>query len=131
MPLSLDSLLGPMPQALKLRGTRNEVLASNIANADTPNYKARDIDFRALMQQAGGDQLKLASTNPHHISTATNNYQGIPLKYRIPMQPSMDGNTVDMQAEHAKFSENSVMYQTTLDFLGRKFKGIKSTLKGE
>ena len=131
MPLSLDSLLGPMPQALKLRGKRNELLASNIANADTPNYKARDIDFRALMQGAGGDQLKLASTHSKHIATATDNYAGMPLKYRVPNQPSMDGNTVDMQVEHAQFSENSVMYQTTLDFLSRKFKGIKSTLKGE
>ncbi|RRQ20944.1 flagellar basal body rod protein FlgB [Thiohalobacter thiocyanaticus] len=131
MPISLDSLLGPMPEALNLRARRNELLASNIANADTPNYKARDIDFRAVMRNAGDEQLKLASTRPGHIATTTDNYGGIPLKYRVPAQPSMDGNTVDMQAEQAEFSKNSVMYQTTLEFLGRKFSGIKSTLRGE
>lgn len=131
MPISLDSLLGPMPEALNLRARRNELLASNIANADTPNYKARDIDFRAVMRNAGDEQLKLASTRPGHISATTDNYGGIPLKYRVPAQPSMDGNTVDMQVEQAEFSKNSVMYQTTLEFLGRKFSGIKSTLRGE
>lgn len=131
MPISLDSLLGPMPEALNLRARRNELLASNIANADTPNYKARDIDFRAVMRNAGDEQLKLASTRPGHISATTGNYGGIPLKYRVPAQPSMDGNTVDMQVEQAEFSRNSVMYQTTLEFLGRKFSGIKSTLRGE
>lgn len=131
MPISLDSLLGPMPEALNLRARRNELLASNIANADTPNYKARDIDFRAVMRNAGDEQLKLASTRPGHISATADNYGGIPLKYRVPAQPSMDGNTVDMQVEQAEFSKNSVMYQTTLEFLGRKFSGIKSTLRGE
>jgi len=131
MPISLDSLLGPMPEALNLRARRNELLASNIANADTPNYKARDIDFRAVMRNAGDEQLRLASTQPGHISATADNYGGIPLKYRVPAQPSMDGNTVDMQQEQAEFSKNSVMYQTTLEFLGRKFSGIKSTLRGE
>ena len=131
MPISLDSLLGPMPEALNLRARRNELLASNIANADTPNYKARDIDFRAVMRNAGDEQLKLASTQSGHISATADNYGGIPLKYRVPAQPSMDGNTVDMQVEQAEFSKNSVMYQTTLEFLGRKFSGIKSTLRGE
>lgn len=131
MPISLDSLLGPMPEALNLRARRNELLASNIANADTPNYKARDIDFRALMRNAGGEQLNLASTQPGHISISADSHSGIPLKYRVPAQPSMDGNTVDMQVEQAEFSRNSVMYQTTLEFLSKRFSGIKSTLRGE
>ena len=131
MPISLDSLLGPMPEALNLRARRNELLASNIANADTPDFKARDIDFRAVMRNAGDEQLKLASTQTGHIATSADTYAGIPLKYRVPAQPSMDGNTVDMQREQAEFSKNSVLYQTTLEFLGKRFSGIKSTLRGE
>ncbi|WJW74614.1 flagellar basal body rod protein FlgB [Thiohalobacter sp. IOR34] len=131
MPLNIDSALGPLPQALKLRARRTEILASNIANADTPNYKARDFDFRAAMSAAASDQLSLRVTQPGHISSNAAPGTGIPLQYRVPSQPSLDGNTVDAQAEQAAFSENAVMYQTTLTFLSGRIKGLKMAIKGE
>ncbi|WP_297526593.1 flagellar basal body rod protein FlgB [Thiohalobacter sp.] len=131
MPISFDSALGPLPQALKLRARRTEVLASNLANADTPNYKARDIDFRAAFDQAQGRRLAMRVTQPGHIPLGEPAYGGAPLKFRVPSQPSLDGNTVDSQVEQAAFSENAVRYQATLTFLSGRIKGLKAAIKGE
>jgi len=131
MPLSFDSALGIHAKALEVRGQRTELLASNIANADTPGYKARDIDFRAALSSAGGQiRTGMRGTNERHIVTG-NDAGSTSLLYRVPLHPSLDGNTVDGQLEKAAFAENALRYQASLTFLDRKFKGLISALKGE
>ncbi len=141
MPISFDSALGIHQQALSLKTTRTEMLASNIANADTPGYKARDIDFKSALQASVDKQHQLHSTgsqragslyttNPRHIQldvTAAN----VETLYRVPNQSSLDGNTVDEQLEKSAFAENALRYQASLEFLSGKFKGMISALKGE
>lgn len=131
MPISFDKALGNLPRDLVLYGQRSSVLASNIANADTPGYKARDIDFRAVLAKTGGRQLALRTTDDAHLGGAPSGLSGAKLLYRIPNQPSIDGNTVDTQVETAEFTRNSVHYQSTLTFLNGKFRGLKLALKGE
>lgn len=132
MPLNIDSALGPLPDALVLRGRRSELIASNLANADTPNFKAKDIDFHAVMDQARGGQLAMQTTSAKHIAmTDDNGFGGMPHQYRIPNQPSLDGNTVDGQIEQAAFAENSVNYQATLTFLSGRIRGLMTAIKGE
>lgn len=133
MPLNIDSALGVMPEALILRGRRSELLASNLANADTPNFKARDFDFRAAMDQAYAGQVALAATHTNHISMTdvSNGIGNAALQYRMPSQPSLDGNTVDAQVEQANFAENAVNYQATLTFLTARIKGLMGAIKGE
>jgi flagellar basal-body rod protein FlgB len=131
MPFSIDSVLGPLPEALSLRSRRTEILASNLANQDTPGYKARDIDFRAAMQTAGAEQLSLTRTHAAHQAGADELPEGAALKYRHPLQASIDGNTVDAQMEQAAFGENAVSYQATLSFLSGRIKGLMLAIKGE
>jgi len=131
MPLSIDSYLGSLPQALSLRSKRTELLASNLANVDTPNFKARDIDFRAAMSKARDGQLAMQATQAGHIQNPAVAAGNLPLQYRVPSQPSLDGNTVDAEVEKAQFSENAVRYQATLTFLSNKFRSLKATLKGD
>jgi flagellar basal-body rod protein FlgB len=132
MALNLDTYLGVHADALKLQSKRMEVLAENLANADTPNYKARDIDFRAAMANAGGVDapVKLATTNPGHLSTDPTTDVGAALKYRVPLAPSLDGNTVDAQQEQSAFADNTVRYQATLTFLSARFKGLLTAITG-
>lgn len=135
MPITFDSALGIHQQALALRSQRAEVLASNIANADTPGYKARDLDFKSAMQNiASQSESRLASsltrTNPKHIQIGTGG-PGVEVMYRIPNQASLDGNTVDGLAEKSAFAENALRYQASLTFLDGKFKGMMAALKGE
>ena len=139
MPISFDSALGIHQQALALRSSRAEILASNIANADTPGYKARDIDFKSQLQsiQAQSAQsqssLSLAQSNSKHIpidsASAMNSRSEI--LYRVPHQPSLDGNTVNEQVEKSAFAENAMRYQASLTFLDGKFKGLMAAIKGE
>ncbi len=131
MPISFDSALGIHEQALAVRGRRTELLASNLANADTPGYKARDIDFKTtLMNAKQSSGQVLTSTNPGHIQN--NSFQNsTEILYRVPNQSSLDGNTVDEQMEKSNFSENAIRYEASLTFLGGKFKGMLAALKGE
>lgn len=134
MPINLDAYLGVHAKALPLRSQRTEVLAANIANADTPGYRARDIDFKAALAAASGSQSpnQLKTTQAHHIGAAQVN--GTPageLKYRTPLAPALDGNTVDTQLEQAAFAENSVRYQATLQFLSSKFRGLMTAITGQ
>ncbi|MDB6046613.1 MAG: flgB [Gammaproteobacteria bacterium] len=134
MPLNLDSYLGVHQDALKLYGQRTEVLATNLANADTPNYRARDVDFKAALAVAGspGSAVSLATTNPGHLSTATPGGAATPdLKYRVPLAPSLDGNTVDVQMEQAAFAQNSVHFQATLTFLNARLRGLMTAITGQ
>jgi len=137
MPINLDAYLGVHADALKIRGQRTEVLARNLANADTPGYQARDIDFRAALAQAGGATgadapVAMHATNVNHISTsddATGSTAN--MKYRVPLAPALDGNTVDVQMEQAAFAENSVRFQATLTFLQNRFRGLLTAITGQ
>ena len=139
MPISFDAALGIHDQALKLRSQRAELLASNIANADTPGYKARDIDFKTALESVQSsksgystiDAHKLNVTHSNHIQTTTTASMTAQTKYRIPHQASLDGNTVDSQIEKSAFAENALRYQASLTFLDGKFKGMIAALKGE
>jgi flagellar basal-body rod protein FlgB len=155
MALDLDSYLGIHPEALKLQARRMEVLADNLANVDTPNYKARDIDFQAALAAAtgqaaaagqagatapaaatstGGSALAdspvaLATTDPRHIGAGT--AEASPeLKYRVPLAPSLDGNTVDSELEQAAFAENTVRYQATLTFISTSLRNLMTAITG-
>lgn len=133
MPISIDSALGIHQEALRLRARRAELLASNLANADTPNFKARDVDFKAALSQATQDMGMTQPTRTHagHMSLTSGNLPGGEALYRVPSQPSLDGNTVDVQAEQAAFAQNSVQYQASLQFLSSKFKGLLGAIRGE
>ena len=133
----LDGALRFHQEALNLRAERQKVLASNIANADTPNYKARDMNFsselsRAMQQgRSETDGLALATTSSRHIAAQGPASVGRDLLYRVPDQPSLDGNTVDMDRERAQFADNAVRYQASLTILNRKIQGLKSAMQPE
>lgn len=136
MPLSIDSYLGVQQDALKVQSKRMEVLAKNLANVDTPNYKAQDIDFKTALAQAGspGAALPLATTTANQIgnsaTTGDLDTSGA-LKYRVPLAPSLDGNTVDAQMEQAAFADNTVRYQATLTFLTGSLKDLMTAITGQ
>ena len=117
-------------QALTLRALRNEILSSNIANADTPHYKARDIDFASALGDAGGSRLSLRKTNELHQSAWTTNRLGAEVKYRLPMQSTLDGNTVETDVEQALFAENTVRYRASLTFLSGQIQGLRYAIRG-
>ena len=129
--INFDKILGNHERAFMIQSRRSSVLASNIVNSDTPGYKAKDIDFRSALNKSENDLMTMKTTRPGHIQTTVARPLGIELKYRIPAQPSLDGNTVDLNAEKAAYAENAIRYQASLRFLTGKFKGIKNALKGE
>ena len=125
--------LNPFAQhemALQLRAQRNEVLSSNIANADTPNYKARDLDFQGALQMAQGKTLTLRRTNEQHLDGWQTSGLGADVKYRVPMQPTLDGNTVETDVEQAAFAENAVQYRASLAFLNGTIRTLKFAIRG-
>lgn len=134
---SLDDLFRFHQQALSLRAERQQVLASNIANADTPNYKARDFDFAAALREATGgasarpSPLKLTSA-AHFSGTASTERtaSGVDLKYRSVQQGAVDGNSVDMDAERAQFADNAVHYQASLTVLTHEIKMMLAAIQG-
>jgi flagellar basal-body rod protein FlgB len=133
MAINFNSALGVHEQALLVRERRAGVLAANLANADTPYYQARDLDFQALIRQAAGQQqggARLEATRGRHIAAGAAGVDG-DLLYRTPMQPSLDGNTVDTDIEMAQFARNSLDFQASLTFLQSKFRGLRAAIKGE
>jgi len=121
-------LFGIHTQALALWQRRAEVLSTNLANADTPNYQARDIDFRAALGAADAGSLPLEATSAGHIANSAGGADA--LKYRVPMQPSLDGNTVDAETEQAAFAENSVRYQASLTFITAQIRTLRTAITG-
>ena len=115
-----ESLFGVHGAALEVRSQRMGVLASNIANASTPGFKAQDVDFHTALSAMESAQ---ATGGDDSISGA--------LKYRVPSQPSLDGNTVELSTEQTAFAENAVQYQTTLSFLNGRISQITRALRGE
>ena len=133
MAISFDSALGIHEKAMEVRIKRSEVLANNLANADTPNFKARDIDFRSVLQNQTGLQMTqpaMRATHERHLSTSASLSPSVELMYRNPLQPSLDGNTVEEQSEMSRFSKNSLDFQASFQFLNAKFAGLKNALKG-
>ncbi|RAN74708.1 flagellar basal-body rod protein FlgB [Bacillus sp. SRB_336] len=130
MTLTPDNLFGIHTRALDLWQRRTEVLANNLANADTPGYLARDVDFRKVLAAAGGtsDVLPLQTTAPGQIGNPGQAADG--LAYRVPTQPSMDGNTVDAQAEQAAFAANGVHYQASLSFITAQIRMLRTAISG-
>ena len=128
----LDRLFGVHPQALIMRSRRSSVLAANIANVDTPSYKARDIDFKEVMgQQVLPPSIRIERSNPTHIALPSNITTTAALKYRIPQQASLDGNTVESQVEQGQFAENAIRYQASLTFMNGKTRSMLKALSGE
>jgi flagellar basal-body rod protein FlgB len=134
MGFNLDAELGVSAQALRLHARRLEVESQNIANADTPNFKARDIDFRAALADASerAETLQLTTTRPGQSSAASDPPDlAAALKYRVPLAPALDGNTVDVQLEQANFAETSVRYQASLSFVSDAFRGLMLAITGQ
>ena len=140
MPLDLNTYLGVEPDALRVYSQRAEVLAANLANADTPGYLARDIDFRAALAAAGsnGGTLTPVTTGPQGVAAGGSSSDSPPggvstqqfLKYRIPLAPALDGNTVDSQMEESQFAQNTVRFQATLTFLNNRFSELTTAITG-
>lgn len=124
------SLFGMHSRALRVWNRRMEVLASNLANADTPGYQARDIDFKQVLSTSQAPGVRLAATRSDHITDPSGDPRIGRLMYRIPMQPSQDGNTVDTQMEQAAFAQNTVHYQATLRFIGNKIRRLRVAIQG-
>lgn len=129
--MNLDTAFGIHAQALILRSQRAELLASNMANADTPNYKAKDFDFHTALSQSKTDMASMSSTNTQHMFSGNSQLNNTQLQYRTPSQPSLDGNTVDEDLERSEFMQNSVMYQASLRFLNGRISGLLTAIKGE
>jgi flagellar basal-body rod protein FlgB len=128
-----DHIFGIHEQALLVHGERLGVLTNNLANADTPGYKARDIDFREVLSgsaDAGEAPLALTATAPGHLTAAASVATGT-LKYRNPYQASLDGNTVEMPVEQAAFAENNVRYQASLTFINNRIADLQYVLSGQ
>jgi flagellar basal-body rod protein FlgB len=130
MGINFEAALGKTPQLLALREKRSEILAANLANADTPNFKARDLDFSRVLQKTMPEPTVLAHTHPAHFATEQP-FLGAQLKYRTPNQVSLDGNTVEEHIEQAKYAENATQYQASLQFLGGRFNELQSAFTGQ
>ena len=131
MAISFDTAFAGHDKFLKFRSDRSAVLANNIANADTPNFKARDISFSSAMSKAQSDALRMRSTNSKHFELKSNSIQeDEDLFFRVASQPSLDGNTVDWQREQAEFAQNSLQFDTSFMFLDRKISSMKKALNG-
>ncbi len=130
----LDDALRFQQTALSLRAARQELLASNIANADTPNYKARDIDFAKALQTAlAGDSstVQVAKTSSMHLDgNSGTSIMGAPVMYRKPVQPSADGNTVDMDVERAQFADNALRYEASVRFVSEQMRQMLTAIQG-
>lgn len=132
----LDDYFKVQETALKLRSARQELLASNIANADTPHYKARDVDFGSVFNAAlagqTGQSSSLAKSNGRHLqaSAASDLFPAAALRYRQEAQSSVDGNTVNMDAELSAFADNALRYQAALTFMQKRIETMRTALQG-
>lgn len=128
----IDQAFGIHAQALKLYGQRAETIAANMANADTPGYKARDVDFKSVLSGVMGGDATMTRSNARHIAPDTDLVTGAArLMYRVPLQPTADGNTVDVQTEQAQFTQNAVRHQASFTFLDGTIKNLLSAIRGE
>jgi flagellar basal-body rod protein FlgB len=129
--MNFDDAFGIHPRALMLRAQRAEVIAGNLANADTPGYKARDFYFQQVLNQELQGSLRVRTTRQAHIQPEAGPLTAAQMLYRVPIQASLDGNTVDTEREHVAFSANAMEYQTSLSFLNGKISGLRKALRGD
>lgn len=134
----LDKHFAVHGSALRVSALRAEVLARNLANADTPNYKATDVDFQKALSQALGETSAgaLRTTRPNHMGSAKgagNTIDGVQVEFveRQPLAPSLDGNTVDVSMEQAEFAKNSIRYQASLNFINSQLRGLMTAITGQ
>jgi flagellar basal-body rod protein FlgB len=127
--LGFKNSLGIHPQTMQLRASRAEILANNLANADTPHFKARDINFNAVLEGESRRTLEMNKTNNSHLEG--NVHTETELMFRNPYQPAIDGNTVDSQMEQSFYTENALRYNASFEFLNSKFQGLKGAIKGQ
>ena len=127
--LGFKNSLGIHPSTLQLRAARAEVLANNLANADTPNFKARDFDFNAMLEAESNRSLGMNATDERHLRGSVN--VDSDLMFRNPYQPAIDGNTVDSQMEQSFYTENALRYNSSFQFLNGKFRGLKNAISGK
>ncbi len=130
----LDASLRFQQEALNLRARRQEVLAANIAHADTPNFKARDFDFNSALAQAvergqRSQSMPMAATASGHLAAAPGSAADAALLYRTPAQASVDGNTVEMDVERVNFADNAMRYEANLAVLGSKIKTLLAAVQ--
>ena len=126
----LNQALGVHEQALNVKSQRLEVLAQNIANADTPNYKARDVDFKAVLGAAQQQETAMTSTSAGHFA-AGQELSPDGMRYRTPFNTSFDGNTVEMSVEQANYGKAAADYQATLNFLENRVSSVRKALRGD
>ncbi|MBQ0720106.1 MAG: flagellar basal body rod protein FlgB [Gammaproteobacteria bacterium] len=127
MSAQFGSILGEQAQGLYFHAQRAELLAANIANAETPGYRARDVDFRSALRAASADRL--AQSHSQHMPSNSNFNTSV--HYRQPAQSSINGNTVDMPMEQTAYAENALRYQVNLRFLDGKIKSLMLALRGD
>ncbi len=126
---NIKQQLNVLSNALSVRNRKQEILASNIANAATPHYKARDVEFEVELARLLNEG-PLKTSDSKHIGLVSKNLPG-KVQYRQSVNPSVDGNTVELAVEQMEFAENAVRYQTTLDFINSKVRGLMSAIRGE
>ncbi len=126
----LNQALGVHEQALQVKSRRLEVLSQNIANADTPNYKARDIDFKAVLGAAQKQDTAIVSTNAGHFAAGAE-LSPDGMRYRTPFNTAFDGNTVEMSVEQAQYGKAAADYQATLSFLENRVSSVRKALRGD
>lgn len=135
MASKLDNTLNFHHQALSLRTARQELLSGNVANADTPNFKAKDIDFSSVLQEKLAintnniHKTELKITSPMHLSGSTEGIVNANTLYRVPLQPSADGNTVDMDVERTRFADNAIKYDASITFISNQFRNLLAAIQ--
>lgn len=134
MAISFEKAVGLHENALKLRAQRAQIISSNLANADTPGYQARDINFHQALQARMAEKKeagRMGTTHAAHMTQTYNGMKKVELFYRVPSQPSVDGNTVEEHVEHAEFMRNNLEFQSAFTLLNSRFKGLIAAIRGE
>ena len=126
----LDTTFGHHAKALNVRSQRVEVLAQNIANADTPHFKARDVDFKQVLKGTSAEE-SMRTTNQQHMATAPEGGLDSSLLYRVPFNVAFDGNTVELNVEQAQYGKAAADYQATLNFFQNEVSGLRKALRGD
>ena len=124
-----ENVFGIHESALKLRARRLNVIAENIANTDTPSYKARDVDFKSVMRSTQAGINKMDMTHRSHINASRSSKDG--MVYRNPLNPSADGNTVELSVQQSEFGKESARYTATMQFIENRIGGVRRALRGE
>ena len=129
--INFDKVLGFHSQALKLRGKRSELIANNLANVDTPNYKAQDLDFKSAIKQFSGKSITMTGDKSGHFSVQNDPFGSMAIRFRDVAERSIDGNTVDKEVETVAFAKNAIDYQTSLTYLNGSISALRKAIKGE